>query len=129
MDHYLGMRISRVLARGISMYAYDETGEVSRSDRKDLCEFFEGKHYHAELNASYNIGARFFIHVAMKPLSEKKRLALGAKVPEVLVRTNVKYITQVANLCSLNLFIIESCTVWIDSVSGESYESRYFVCS
>ncbi|HGW2901575.1 TPA: hypothetical protein ACNKKU_002857 [Enterococcus faecalis] len=87
MDHYLGMRISRVLARGTSMYAYDETGEVSRSDRKDLCEFFEGKHYHAELNASYNIGARFFIHVAMKPLSEKKRLALGAKVPEVLVRT------------------------------------------
>lgn len=87
MAHYLGMRISRILARGTSMYAYDGTGEVSRSDRKDLCEFSEGKKYHADLNASYNIGARFFIRAAIKPLSEKRRLALGAKVPEVLVRT------------------------------------------
>ena len=86
MAHYLGMRISRVLARGTSMYAYDGTGEVNRSDRKDLCEFPEGKQYHADLNASYNIGARFFIRAAIKPLSEKRRLALGAKVPEVLVR-------------------------------------------
>lgn len=87
MAHYLGMRISRVLARGTSMYAYDGTGEVIRSDRKDLCEFSEGKQYHADLNASYNIGARFFIRAAIKPLSEKRRLVLGAKVPEVLVRT------------------------------------------
>lgn len=87
MAHYLGMRISRVLARGTSMYAYDGTGEVARSDRKDLCEFSEGKQYHADLNASYNIGARFFIRAVIKPLSEKRRLALGAKVPEVLVRT------------------------------------------
>lgn len=87
MAHYLGMRISRVLARGTSMYAYDGTGKVTRSDRKDLCEFLEGKQYHTDLNASYNIGARFFIRAAIKPLSEKRRLALGAKVPEVLVRT------------------------------------------
>ncbi|MGN8981939.1 RNA-guided endonuclease TnpB family protein [Enterococcus villorum] len=87
MAHYLGMRISRVLARGTSMYAYDGTGKVTRSDRKDLCEFPAGKPYHADLNASYNIGARFFIRAAIKPLSEKRRLALGAKVPEVLVRT------------------------------------------
>ncbi len=87
MAHYLGMRISRVLARGTSMYAHDGTGEVSRSDRKDLCEFSDGKQYHADLNASYNIGARFFIRATIKPLSEKRRLALGAKVPEVLVRT------------------------------------------
>lgn len=69
------------------MYAYDGTGKVSRSNRKDLCEFPEGKKYHADLNASYNIGARFFIRATIKPLSEKRRLALGAKVPEVLVRT------------------------------------------
>ena len=69
------------------MYAHDGTGEVSRSDRKDLCEFSDGKQYHADLNASYNIGARFFIRATIKPLSEKRRLALGAKVPEVLVRT------------------------------------------
>ncbi|EGS1179753.1 TPA: hypothetical protein I0F89_RS13205 [Enterococcus faecalis] len=63
------------------------TGEVVRFDRKDLCEFSEGKQDHADLNVSYNIGAQFFIRAAIKPLSEKRRLALGAKVPEVLVRT------------------------------------------
>lgn len=87
MAHCLGMRISRVLARGTSMYAYDGTGKVTRSTRKDLCEFSDGKKYHADLNASYNIGARFFIRAVIKPLSEKRKLALGAKVPEVLVRT------------------------------------------
>ena len=87
MAHYLGMGISRVLANGTSKYAYDGTGEVIRSDRKDLCEFSYGKQYHADLNASYNIGARFFIRAIIKPLSETRRLALGAKVPEVLVRT------------------------------------------
>ncbi|NTJ98368.1 hypothetical protein HQ633_12145 [Enterococcus faecium] len=63
------------------------TGEVSRSGRKDLCEFSKGKKYHADLNASYNISTRFFIRAATKHLSEKRRLALGAKVPEVLVKT------------------------------------------
>ncbi|MDQ6109205.1 transposase [Enterococcus faecalis] len=87
MAHYLGMRLSRVLARGTSMYAYDGTGKVQRDSRGDLCEFPEGKKYHADLNASYNIGARFFIRAAIKPLSEKRRLTLGAEVPEVLVRT------------------------------------------
>ncbi|OUZ27859.1 hypothetical protein A5806_002635 [Enterococcus faecium] len=28
------------------MYAYDGTGEVTRSDRKDFFEFLEGKQYH-----------------------------------------------------------------------------------
>lgn len=87
MAHYLGMRISRVLSNGTSKYAYDGSGEVVRSDRKDLCEFSYGKQYHADLNASYNIGARFYIRSLIKPLSEKAKLTLGAKVPEVLVRT------------------------------------------
>jgi putative transposase len=60
---------------------------IKQAKEKDLCEFPEGKQYHADLNASYNIGARFFIRAAIKPLSEKRRLALGAKVPEVLVKT------------------------------------------
>lgn len=106
MAHYLGMRISRVLARGTSMYAYDGTGGVARSDRRDLCEFPEGKQYHADLNACYNIGARFFIRAIIKPLSEKRRLALGAKVPEALVRTEQtlstlrKLQTCVAQVCN-----------------------------
>lgn len=87
MAHYLGMRISRVLANGTSKYAYDGTGEVVRSERKDLCEFSDGKQYHADLNASYNIGARFFIRAIIKPLSEKRRLELEVEAPQILVRT------------------------------------------
>lgn len=68
------------------MYIY-WWGEVVRSGRKDLCKFSNGKHYHADLNASYNIGARFFIRAIIKPLSEKRRLGLEAKVPQILVRT------------------------------------------
>jgi IS605 OrfB family transposase len=87
MAHYLGMRISRVLANGTSKYAFDGSGEVTRSDRKDLCTFQSGKQYHADLNASYNIGARFFLRAIIKPLPEKERLGVQAKVPELLVRT------------------------------------------
>lgn len=87
MGHYFGMRLSRVLARETSMMPNNGTGEVPRSDCKDLCESSEGKPYHADLNASYNIGARFFIRTTIKPLFDKRRLAFGAKIPEVLVRT------------------------------------------
>ncbi len=61
MAHYEGLRISRVLARGTSKYAFDGSGEVVRTPRKDLCTFASGKRYHADLNASYNIGARFYL--------------------------------------------------------------------
>lgn len=87
MCHYYGMRLSRVFAGGTSKYAYDGSGEVKRSNRKDLCIFTTGKRYHADLNASYNIGARFFLREIIKPLSEKARLKLGAKVPSILSGT------------------------------------------
>lgn len=87
MCHYQGMRLSRVFAGGTSKYAYDGSGEVTRSKRKDLCVFSTGKRYHADLNASYNIGARFYLRAITKPLSEKARLKLGAKVPSVLIGT------------------------------------------
>ncbi|MED3656379.1 transposase, partial [Heyndrickxia sporothermodurans] len=54
---------------------------------KDLATFTTGKVYHADLQASYNIGARYFIRAFQKSISEKKWLTLQAKVPELSKRT------------------------------------------
>lgn len=87
MAHCFGIRISRVLTRGASVYSFDGKGKISCTEFKDICKFEGGKYYHRELNTSYNIGARYFIRAYIKSLSEKRRLALEAKVPEVLLRT------------------------------------------
>ncbi|PTY76764.1 hypothetical protein B5V89_17165 [Heyndrickxia sporothermodurans] len=87
MAHYLGMRISRINARNTSVLAFDGSGKVQRNAKKDLATFTTGKVYHADLQASYNIGARYFIRGMQKSISEKKWLALQAKVPELSKRT------------------------------------------
>ena len=86
--HTLGIRYSKVLARGTSMYAYDGSGLVQRSPRKDMCTFTNGKTYHSDLSASYNIGARYFLRAILKPLSEMSRLQAEAKVPLLADRTS-----------------------------------------
>ncbi|WP_456275263.1 RNA-guided endonuclease TnpB family protein [Bacillus sp. AK128] len=88
MAHYVGMRISRVTARNTSALAYDGSGEVERNHKKDLAVFSTGKVYHADLSASYNIGARYFIRAYQKSISEKKWLSLQAKVPVLAKRTS-----------------------------------------
>src|SRR5690606_30298376 len=87
MAHYAGMRISRINARNTSALAFDGSGKVKRNDKKDLAIFTSGKVYHADLSASYNIGARYFIRGIQKSMSEKRWLALQAKVPELSKRT------------------------------------------
>jgi putative transposase len=79
--HSLGFRVSRVLARGTSKYAFDGSGEIKRNNKKYLAEFENGKKYHADLSASYNIASRYFIREILKPLSETRRLQVEAKVP------------------------------------------------
>jgi IS605 OrfB family transposase len=86
--HSLGIRYSKVLARGTSMYAYDGSGKVQRTKRKDIAKFANNKTYHADLSASYNIASRYFIRAIIKPLSEKARLQLEVKVPLIVDRTN-----------------------------------------
>lgn len=86
--HSLGMRYSKVLARGTSMYAFDGSGKVKRSPRKDIAKFANNKTYHADLSASYNIASRYFIRAILKPLSEMARLQVEAKVPLLVDRTN-----------------------------------------
>ncbi|OSS42546.1 Transposase [Desulfurella amilsii] len=84
--HLFGLRVTKVLARGTSQYAFDGSGAVERNSKKDLCKFTTNKHYHSDLNASYNIAARFFIRLYLKPLPEMARLQYQAKVPEIAAR-------------------------------------------
>ena len=85
--HRQGMRVSRVCAWNTSRLAYDGSGKVKRGKESErtkgsysLCEFATGKLYHCDLNASYNIGARYFIREIFKSLPERERLAAEAKV-------------------------------------------------
>ena len=86
--HSVGIRYSRVLARGTSMYAYDGSGLLTRSYKKDIATFSNGKIYHSDLSASYNIASRYFTRAILKPLSEKSRLQVEAKVPKLADRSS-----------------------------------------
>ena len=87
--HIEGMRFSTVSAVRTSKLAYDGSGEVKRdTNNYSLCTFTTGKQYNCDLNASYNIGARYFIGEELKTLSESKRLDIEAKVPECSKRTS-----------------------------------------
>ena len=88
MAHYVGIRISRVNPRNTSELAYDGSGKVERNHKKDLAVFTTGKVYHADLSASYNIAARYFIRAYQKSMSEKMWLSLQAKVPVLAKRTS-----------------------------------------
>ncbi|MBO4367033.1 MAG: IS200/IS605 family accessory protein TnpB-related protein [Clostridia bacterium] len=60
-----------------------------------LCKFKSGKVYNCDLNASYNIGARYFIREILKSLPATVRLDIEAKVPECSKR----------NTCTLSTLI------------------------
>lgn len=85
--HRLGIRYSRVNPKNTSALAFDGSGQVLRNGKKDLCTFSTGKVYHSDLNASYNIGARYFIREHLKTFSEKRRSELLANVPVLQTRT------------------------------------------
>lgn len=91
--HQYGLRIARVNARNTSRLAFDGSGwskrgrEITPETPYTLMEFPNGKTYNADLNASYNIGARFFIRHLLKTVTATQRLALEAKVPQVAKRS------------------------------------------
>lgn len=91
--HQYGLRIARVNARYTSRLAFDGSGwskrgrEITPETPYALMEFPSGKIYNADLNASYNIGARYFIKHLLKTVTETQRLALEAKVPQVAKRS------------------------------------------
>ncbi|WP_075881785.1 RNA-guided endonuclease TnpB family protein [Vreelandella massiliensis] len=56
-----GGRVVYVYARGTSSWAFDGSGRVTRDKKQyERATFPNGKHYNADLNASYNIGARYW---------------------------------------------------------------------
>ena len=91
--HQYGLRIARVNARYTSRLAFDGSGwskrgrEIAPETPYSLMQFATGKIYNADLNASYNIGARFFIRNLLKTVTVTQRLALEAKVPQVAKRS------------------------------------------
>ena len=86
--HRIGMRVARVNAQNTSKLAFDGSGEVIRNKTNcSICTFQSGKIYNCDLSASYNIGARYFIRELLKPLSERVRSEIQAKVPDSLRRT------------------------------------------
>ena len=97
--HRLRMRISHVCAWGTSRLAFDGSGPVVRDENNySMCTFQTGKRYHADLSASYNIGARYFIRAITKSLPETVRLACEAKVPRIAKRSTCTF----SDLISLN---------------------------
>ena len=91
--HQHGLRTARVNARYTSRLAFDGSGwskrgrEIAPDTSYSTIQFTTGKFYNADLNASYNIGARFFIRHILKTVTVTQRLALEAKVPQVAKRS------------------------------------------
>ena len=56
-----GGKVIVVYARGTSSWGFDGSGRVTRNKKQyELATFTNGKRYNADLNASYNIGARYW---------------------------------------------------------------------
>ena len=91
--HQYGLRIARVNARYTSRLAFDGSGwskrgrEIAPETPYAEMLFPTGKTYNADLNASYNIGARYFIRHLLKTVTATQWLALEAKVPQVAKRS------------------------------------------
>lgn len=86
--HILGIRISHICAWNTSKLAFDGSGRVERGTyiqngvekyNYSICTFPNGKQYHCDLNASYNIGARYFIRELLKSDSVMRRLPSQTK--------------------------------------------------
>lgn len=103
--HFLGMRVSHICAWGTSRLAFDGSGMALRGRESEktnsnysLCEFPTGKVYNCDLNASYNIGARYFVREIVKSLPVTEGQRVTAKVPGCAKRSTC----TLSTLISLN---------------------------
>ncbi len=102
--HANGIHISTINAWGTSYLAYDGSGRVFRGRDSEkcnsysMCEFTSGKIYNCDLNATYNIGSRYFVREILKSLPERERQHIEAKVPGCAKRSTC----TLATLISLN---------------------------
>ena len=97
--HRCGMRVSVVNGANKRALAFDGSGSTLRDkyNRTGTCKFTSGKTYDYHLNASYNIGARFFVNEILKSLPERERLLATAKVP-VCSRRSTCTLSSLINL-------------------------------
>ena len=88
--HVYNIRYATINPRNTSKLAFDGSGIVERgiNNNYSLCRFVTGKLYNCDLNATYNIGARYFIREYLKSFSETEKLEIMAKVPDLSKRTN-----------------------------------------
>ena len=103
--HRLSKRVSRVNAWNTSRLAYDGSGRVLRGRESEktegsysVCEFQNGKVYNCDLNASYNIGARYFVREIIKSLPVTEGQRITAEVPGCAKRSTC----TLSTLISLN---------------------------
>ena len=74
----LGGRVVYVYARGTSSWAYDGSGKLKRDPKQyELATFSTGKQYNCDLNASYNIGARYWAMVLKLTHRKDEQAASG----------------------------------------------------
>jgi IS605 OrfB family transposase len=92
--HTNGIHMATVCARNTSRLAFDGSGIVLRGKESkkikgsySVCEFQNGKIYNCDLNASYNIGARYFIREILGSMPERARSSMEAKVPSLAKRS------------------------------------------
>ena len=117
--HRNGIRVRFINARNTSKLAFDGSGEVTRdSTNMALCRFPGGKQYNCDLNASYNIGARYFIREYLKPISETKWSLILAKVPELERRTNCTLSTLFSLYAVLNCQSASATESWPHGGNG-----------
>ena len=96
--HQNAMHVYHVNAWNTSRLAFDGSGSVIRGKKagfkaNTMCKFQNGKTYNCDLNASYNIGARYFVREILKTLPAKARSQVEAKVPGCGRRTQCVYAT------------------------------------
>lgn len=105
--HLNEIRYSSILARNTSKLAFDGSGVVIRDKKNYSLSYFQnGKQYNCDLNASYNIAARYYIREMLKTLDKNisLRSVLEAKVPTIFERTN----NTLSDLINLNVVIEKS---------------------
>lgn len=102
-----GIRVSYICAVNTSRYACDGSGKVARGrdagfKNQKLCRFRNGKIYNADLSASRNIAARYFLRVLIKSTPAKVLLSVQAKVPELDRRTRCTLATLIGCYAELH---------------------------
>lgn len=98
MLHRAGIRYATVNPWNTSKLAFDGSGvvkrgrDVSPGTPYDVCVFPTGKTYNCDLNASYNIGARYLMRLLESNLG-KGWSHVMAKVPDAAKRTKITLAT------------------------------------